>query len=136
MLQYDTDFGKIFYCIYTLHKSQLICLDRKSKLKDMLITFDDKMMALLTSLPQLNEHQVQEHLLLIADSQQDSNPNIDFELSEENFSIKSSHTQQQQTRALKPKQIIIEKSTFKLVNKTQLQYTARSSKRTATQKLT
>ncbi|CAD8195347.1 unnamed protein product [Paramecium pentaurelia] len=135
MLQYDTDFGKIFYCIYTLHKSQLISLDRKSKLKDMLITFDEKMTALLTSLPKLNENQVQEHLLMMADSQYDSNPNIDFELSEENYSIKSSHTLQQ-NRAAKPKKIIIEKSTYKLVNKSQFQYTARSSKRTATQKLT
>ncbi|CAK93870.1 unnamed protein product (macronuclear) [Paramecium tetraurelia] len=135
MLQYDTDFGKIFYCIYTLHKSQLISIDRKSKLKDMLITFDEKMTALLTSLPKLNEHQVQEHLLMMADSQYDSNPNIDFELSEENYSIRSSHTLQQ-TRAAKPKKIIIEKSTYKLVNKSQFQYTARSSKRTATQKLT
>ncbi|CAD8103111.1 unnamed protein product [Paramecium sonneborni] len=135
MLQYDTDFGKIFYCIYTLHQNQLISLDRKSKLKDMLITFDDKMMTLLTSLHKLNEHQVQEHLLMIADSQYDSNPNIDFELSEENFSIKSSHTLQQ-TRPHKPKKIIIEKSTYKLVHQAQIQYTARSSKRTATQKLT
>ena len=31
---------------------------------------------------------------MMADSQYDSNPNFDFELSEENYSIKSSHTLQ------------------------------------------
>ncbi|CAD8170238.1 unnamed protein product [Paramecium octaurelia] len=128
MQQFDTEFGRLFYCIYTLHKRQLISQERKGRLKDLLITTDDRMTPLLTNLKQYNEQQVHEHLLMIVDSPHDNILKQESEPSEENQSIKSTRT----SRISKPKKLFIEKSTFKLAEKSPCPLSTRSSqKRTA-----
>ncbi|CAD8070650.1 unnamed protein product [Paramecium sonneborni] len=122
MQQFDTEFGRLFYCIYTLHKRQLISQERKGRLKDLLITTDDRMTPLLTNLKQYNEQQVHEHLLMIIDSPHETIIKQESEPSEENQSIKS-------LRISKPKKIVIEKSTFKLAEKSPGPMSTRSSQK-------
>ncbi|CAK79069.1 unnamed protein product (macronuclear) [Paramecium tetraurelia] len=121
----DTEFGRLFYCIYTLHKRQLISQDRKGRLKDLLITTDDRMTPLLTNVKQYNEQQVYEHLLMIVDSPHDTYLKQESEPSEENQSINSART----SRIPKPKEIFIEKSTFKLAEKSPGPLSTRSSQK-------
>ncbi|CAD8093989.1 unnamed protein product [Paramecium primaurelia] len=125
MQQFDTEFGRLFYCIYTLHKRQLISQERKGRLKDLLITTDDRMAPLLTNLKQYNEQQVHEHLLMIVDSPHDTNIKQESEPSDENQSTKSTRT----LRNIKPKNIHIEKSTFKLAEKSPGPLSTRSSQK-------
>ncbi|CAK56940.1 unnamed protein product (macronuclear) [Paramecium tetraurelia] len=92
---------------------------------DMLISTDDRMSPLLTNLKQFNEQQVHEHLLMIVDSPQDTVLKQESEPSEENQSIKSTRT----LRISKPKKIVIEKSTFKLAEKSPGPLSTRSNQK-------